>query len=277
MARRTASHWAFLLGRAARAASASPRSCRGFRREAEGRGLGRRRSLSARRGTLTFDARQPLRPWRPRAGGNVDLGFLPGAAQSSAGTSASFRQHFVRPIGVFAGTMKVEGGASSSSERRRHRGSGRHLVGARCRRCVLQRVSVGCAHGRTRLVTLLHDHLGGAGAALGRAADLCARPHRRPIVARPIATLQFPPDGRPHREPRRGASAKSCRIALSGAVTGAFSCTARRCFDSRPTWEGLGWWSSAPSPLSSITSVSCNLAGRPAHTWTNSDSGARGP
>ncbi len=109
MARRTAWHWAFLLGRAASGERVALNLVEGFAGEAECAVWVDGDLFPLGEGRFTFDAQQPLRPWRVTAGGNVDLGFLPGAAHVERRNLGIVSSRFIHPIGVFAGTIEVGG------------------------------------------------------------------------------------------------------------------------------------------------------------------------
>jgi hypothetical protein len=109
MARRTAWHWAFLLGRAESGERVALNLVEGFAGEAECAAWVDGDLFPLGEGRFTFDAQKPLRPWGIAAGGNVDLRFWPGASHVERRNLGIISSRFVHPIGVFAGTIEVGG------------------------------------------------------------------------------------------------------------------------------------------------------------------------
>lgn len=110
MARRTAWHWAFMLGRATSGERVAVNLVEGFVGEAECAAWVGDELFPLGEGRFTFDPKDPLGPWTIKTdGGAVDLRFRPGAAHVERRTLGVVSSRFVHPIGAFTGTLDIGG------------------------------------------------------------------------------------------------------------------------------------------------------------------------
>ena len=110
MARRTAWHWAFMLGRATSGERVAVNLVEGFVGEAECAAWVGDELFPLGEGRFTFDTKDPLRPWAITTdGGALDLRFRPGAAHIERRNLGVVSSRFVHPIGTFTGTLDVDG------------------------------------------------------------------------------------------------------------------------------------------------------------------------
>ncbi len=110
LARHTKWRWAYLLGRARDGATVGLNLVEGFLGDKEC-GVWIDGALHpVGEGRFTFDANDPLAPWRVRTtDGAVDLKFTPGGMHAEKTDFKIVRSRFVQPVGVYDGTIRVGG------------------------------------------------------------------------------------------------------------------------------------------------------------------------
>ena len=110
LARRTAWHWAFLLGRARSGERVAVNLVEGFVGEAECAAWVGDEVFPLGEGRFAFDPRDALAPWSITTDdGAVNLRFCPGGAHTERRNLGVVSSRFVHPIGAFSGTLEVGG------------------------------------------------------------------------------------------------------------------------------------------------------------------------
>jgi hypothetical protein len=114
LARHTAWRWGFMCGRLADGSPVGLNLVEGFNESRDDVNenalwLGGR-VLPLSRARFTWNKSDPLRPWRVETtDGKVQLDFTPLGAHREDRDLKLVRSHFVQPVGLFSGTIEVEG------------------------------------------------------------------------------------------------------------------------------------------------------------------------
>ncbi|CAN5893205.1 DUF2804 domain-containing protein [soil metagenome] len=106
--RHTTWRWAFAQGRSAAGEPFAFNVVQGFVGEAECAAFLGGAVIPIAEPSFDFDVAQPGKPWR-LTGRGIDLTFAPGAVHEQHTKLVIVRSRFVQPVGVFTGTMRIDG------------------------------------------------------------------------------------------------------------------------------------------------------------------------
>lgn len=106
--RHTKWRWAFAMGKTTAGEPIGFNVVQGFVGEAECAAFFGGEVLPLAEPVFTFDAADPMQPWRI-AGDGIDLAFAPGGVHAQATNLLLVKSRFVQPVGTFSGTMRLAG------------------------------------------------------------------------------------------------------------------------------------------------------------------------